>query len=70
MPMMQHSGYADLGNPIPRDTRVLDNIASVMNGQVWSPDTLSLIADILRAAGRPIVDSSTGIAYRRYKVSA
>jgi len=37
-----------------RQAPLLDRIAAMLDGQVWTPDTLDQIAAILRAAGYQI----------------
>ena len=38
------------------DKRAMDQIAALMSGVSWSPDTLDLIAEIVRGTGRPVGD--------------
>ncbi len=37
-----------------RDTEAVDAIADVLSGAEWSPDTLDIIAGIVRGVGREI----------------
>lgn len=38
------------------DKEVLDSIHALLDGTEWSPDTLHIIADLLRIAGYSICD--------------
>jgi hypothetical protein len=39
---------------ISADKKVLDEIAKLMSGNVWSPDTLNSIAEMVRGTGRTV----------------
>src|SRR5829696_4809121 len=38
------------------DQTVLDDIAALLDRQVWSPDTIASIADLVRSSGREVGD--------------
>jgi len=46
--------------PRVNDTEAMDWIAANLNKLVWTPDTLDLIADIVRQTGREVLDSHFG----------
>jgi hypothetical protein len=38
------------------DEQAMNTIQEIMDGEVWSPDTLNRIAEIVRLTGRPVMD--------------
>jgi len=59
---------ANVHDQCHRDTLTVDAIARVLDGTEWSSDTLPVVADILRSAGRTVrdVDEAGELVYCKY----